>query len=315
MALRPIVFSHANGFPAGTYRRLFEAWRAAGHPVHAIDKLGHDPRWPVTSNWPHVRDELLAFADAVVPGQRVHLVGHSLGGFLSLLAACRRPALAASVLLIDSPVVAGWRAHSLQVAKATRLFERVSPGKVSQVRRHRWPSVDEVRRHWGAKHVFARWAPGVLDDYIAAGTEPDEAPAVAAGAADAAACGVRLAFRREVETRFYNTLPHHLGQVLRRHPPACPVGFIGGTQSAEVRQAGLAATRAVTQGRMAWIEGSHLFPMERPEETAALVLRCLRAMERPTPTGRAGDLAPTEGAERTESPWAAGLAASAGPKS
>ena len=25
-----IVFSHANGFPEGTYRVLFEAWRAAG---------------------------------------------------------------------------------------------------------------------------------------------------------------------------------------------------------------------------------------------------------------------------------------------
>ena len=50
----PIVFSHANGFPAGTYRVLFEAWRAAGHAVHAVEKFGHDPAWPVTSNWPTV---------------------------------------------------------------------------------------------------------------------------------------------------------------------------------------------------------------------------------------------------------------------
>ena len=27
--LPPIVFSHANSFPAGTYRLLFELWRAA----------------------------------------------------------------------------------------------------------------------------------------------------------------------------------------------------------------------------------------------------------------------------------------------
>ena len=45
-----IVFSHANGFPAGTYRTLFEAWRAAGYAVHAVEKYGHDPRWPVTNN-------------------------------------------------------------------------------------------------------------------------------------------------------------------------------------------------------------------------------------------------------------------------
>ena len=43
--MKTIVFSHANGFPAGTYRQLFEAWRAAGFTVHAVEKFGHDPRW------------------------------------------------------------------------------------------------------------------------------------------------------------------------------------------------------------------------------------------------------------------------------
>ena len=46
-----IVFSHANGFPAGTYRQLFEAWRGAGFEVHALERFGHDPAYPVRSNW------------------------------------------------------------------------------------------------------------------------------------------------------------------------------------------------------------------------------------------------------------------------
>ena len=50
--MTPIVFAHANGFPAGTYRALFEQWRAAGRTVHALDRFGHDPRFPVSSNWP-----------------------------------------------------------------------------------------------------------------------------------------------------------------------------------------------------------------------------------------------------------------------
>jgi pimeloyl-ACP methyl ester carboxylesterase len=260
-----IVFSHANGFPAGTYRVLFEAWRQAGWRVLAIDKLGHDPALPVTSNWPHVRSQLIRFIEAEAPGEKVHLVGHSLGGYLSLLAASRRPDLAASVVLVDSPVVAGWRAHSLHVAKLTGLIERVSPGKVSRLRRHHWPSSEDAHRHFAAKAVFARWDPRVLHDYIASGTEPD----------DGAAGGVRLAFRRDIETRFYNALPHHLGALLQRHPPHCPVAFIGGSQSVEVRQVGMAATRAVTRGRIEWITGTHLFPMEKPDEAAAAVLRAL----------------------------------------
>jgi surfactin synthase thioesterase subunit len=63
---------------------------------------------------------------------------------------------------------------------------------------------------------------------------------------------------------------------MKKHPPRCPVAFIGGTQSAEVRQVGLAATRAVTRGRIEWLEGSHLFPMEQPLATAQAVLRALK---------------------------------------
>ena len=263
-----IVFVHANGFPAGTYDELFKHWRHAGWRVLAPARLGHDPAYPVTSNWPRVRDELLDFIEREAPALPVHLVGHSLGGYLSLLAASRKPAWFAGVVLIDSPVVAGWRAHSVHMAKLTRLIGRVTPGRVSQQRRQHWESAEAAHAHYAAKSLFARWVPQVLRDYIAAGIEPDPAG------------GVRLAFDRDIETRLYNTLPHHLGGLLRRHPPACPVAFIGGTRSAEVRQAGLAATRAVTRGQLEWIEGTHLFPMEKPRETAQAVLRWLNKFGR-----------------------------------
>lgn len=268
---RTLVFSHANSFPAGTYEQLFQVWRAAGWQVLALPRFGHNPAYPVTSNWPRVRDELLAFIDHEAPGQQVHLVGHSLGGYLSLLAASRRPQAVASVVLIDSPVLAGWRAHSVQVFKLTGLIKRVSPGHVSQRRRWQWPSAEAAHNHFASKRVFACWQPEVLRDYIACGTEPDPAaaPSVEAFAP------VRLAFKRDVETRLYNSLPHHMGAVFKRHPVHAPVAFIGGTRSVENRQVGLAATRAMTHGRMVWVDGSHLFPMEQPALTAALVLEQL----------------------------------------
>lgn len=265
--LGTIVFSHANGFPAGTYRVLFEAWRGAGYSVHALEKFGHDPAWPVSSNWPKLRDQLIAFIEReVAPAARpVFLVGHSLGGMLSLIVASRRPDLARGLVMLDSPAITGWRAHSLQVFKATGLIGRVSPGKVSRTRRHEWPSRDAVMSHFAAKHAFARWDPRVLADYVAAGFEERGGRTV-------------LAFDRDIETRIYDTLPHHLGSLLRRHPPRCPVAFLAGTQSVEVRQAGLAASRALARDRFAWIEGSHLFPMERPDQTAGEVLRWLATM-------------------------------------
>jgi pimeloyl-ACP methyl ester carboxylesterase len=258
-----IVFSHANGFPAGTYRVLFEAWRAAGHAVHALEKFGHDPAYPVTGNWPKLRDQLIAFTERTASGPAV-LVGHSLGGLLSLMAACRRPDLAAGLVLLDSPVFTGWRAHSVQVLKATGLIQRGSPGRVSRTRRHEWPSREAVLAHFAAKATFARWDRRVLADYVACGFEEQDGKTV-------------LAFRREIETRIYNTLPHQLGSLLRRHPPKCPVSFIAGTQSREMRQAGLAASKALARERFGWIEGTHLFPMEHPEQTAQRVLDAIAA--------------------------------------
>jgi pimeloyl-ACP methyl ester carboxylesterase len=264
-----IAFSHANGFPAGTYRVLFEHWQHAGWRVIAAPKFGHDPAYPVTGSWPKLREQLAAFIEAEAPGQPVHLVGHSLGGYLSLMVAARRPELAAGVVLLDSPVLAGWRARSLHMIKLTGLMHRVSPSRVSRTRRWQWDSAEAAHAHFASKAVFARWDSAVLRDYVACGIEPDP-QGTTPGA-------VRLAFAREIESRIYDTLPHRLAQVLRRHPIRVPVGYIGGTRSAEGRRVGMDGIRAITHGRIEWLDGTHLFPMERPAETAAAVLRMLAA--------------------------------------
>jgi pimeloyl-ACP methyl ester carboxylesterase len=266
---RTIVFAHANSFPAGTYRSLIEAWRAAGVTVHAIDKFGHDPRFPVTSNWPNLRDQLIHFIDREVAGP-AFLVGHSLGGYLSLMAAARRPDLAAGLVLLDSPILSGWKARALQVAKAAGIGERFSPGHVSKRRRQHWPSADAAFEHFAAKPAFARWAPGVLRDYIACGVERH--------GAEGHGAEHRLSFNRDVETAIYTALPHQLARMLRAHPLQCAMAFVRGTESAEVRRVGLAATERLAQGRVSAIAGSHLFPFEHPLETATEVLRLIATL-------------------------------------
>jgi pimeloyl-ACP methyl ester carboxylesterase len=259
-----LVFSHANGFPAGCYRVLFERWRDAGWTVHALPRIGHDPRYPVTSNWPHLRDELLHFIqDEVRPTGPVMLAGHSLGGLLSLLVACRKPGLARGLVMLDSPVIDGWRAHSVRVVKSTGLMKRISPGKISHQRRYEWPSLDEAHAHFAAKHKFARWDPRVLKDYIASGFDAHEDGQV------------RLGFQREIETRIYNTLPHNLPRILKGHAPRCPVAFIAGTQSEELRHANAAGSKALAKDLFRWFEGTHLYPFERPDDTASLVLELM----------------------------------------
>lgn len=270
-ALTPIVFSHANSFGAGTYQLLFAALKTRGFAVNAIEQLGHDPRYPVTNNWPHLVQQVTDFTQAQVDktAAPVFLVGHSLGGFLSLMVASLAPQLVRGVLLLDAPIVGGWRAAALGLAKRTQLVGSVSPGAVSQKRRNHWPSAQEALAHFQSKRAFAKWNPQVLADYIAHGTH------------DASVNGKPqrvLSFTREVETAIYNTLPSNLEALIKQHPVKCPVAFIGGTHSAEMRQVGMALTQRITKGRIMMLDGTHLFPMEKPLATAAAIEAALLNM-------------------------------------
>jgi len=275
-----IVFSHGNSFPASTYTSLFRSLRGRGHAVRAVEKFGHDPAYPVTSNWPHLVQQLADFAAPEIEkhGQGAWLVGHSMGGFLSVMCAARHPRLGGhalrGVLLVDAPMLGGWRARTLELIKRTQLVGSVSPGKISRRRRDTWPDAQAALEHFASKKAFARWEPQVLRDYIDHGTRDAETPQ-----------GPRrvLSFEREVETAIYNTLPHNLDRLLRRHPLGCPIGFLGGTESQEMQQVGMAMTRKLVgknhPDRLRLLEGSHLFPMEHPLETANAIDQMLQALD------------------------------------
>ena len=260
-----IVFSHGNSFPASTYGVMLDSVRQRGFGVSAIEKYGHDSAYPVTNNWPHLVQQLADFAQAHLDtqGDAAFLVGHSLGGLLSLMCAIKHPQLARGVLLLDSPILGGWRATTVGLAKKTSLMGSISPGRVSKSRRMHWPDKAAALAHFVHKKAFAKWDPQVLSDYIAHGTHDEEGQQV-------------LSFDREIETAIYNTIPDKIESMIKRHPLKCPVAFIGGTHSREMRLAGINNLPQVTKGRIMMLDGSHLFPMEKPLVTAAAVEAALR---------------------------------------
>lgn len=280
---RPLViFSHGNSFPGGTYTQMLQRLQGHGFDTLALDRFGHEPRYAVTSNWPHLVQQLADLADPAVRGHQgpVFLLGHSLGGIVSLMCAARFPLLGGrgvqGVVMLDSPVLGGWRAKALAMAKHAQVVGALSPGAVSKKRRHQWLDAEAALAHFQHKKVFAAWHPPVLADYIAHGTEDAALP-------DGRTHRV-LRFDRDVETAIYNSLPHHLDRLLREHPLRCPVGFVGGTASVEMRQVGMDLTRQLVDPerhpqRLRMLEGTHLFPMEKPAETADAVAGILHSLQ------------------------------------
>jgi pimeloyl-ACP methyl ester carboxylesterase len=191
--------------------------------------------------------------------------GHSLGGFLTLRAAARRPDLFRAIVVMDSPIPKRWSGTALQMVKRIGLVDRVTPAGATRERRSDWSSVEEALEHFRGKRNFRGFDPECLRDYVTLGMRREGGR-------------VRLAFDPEVEYRIYRTIPHDLVDDLPAL--AVPAGFVCGEESSEMRRPGLVDLRR--HFRVARVPGGHLFPFERPAEAAAAVRSLARGLAPPS---------------------------------
>ena len=80
----------------------------------------------------------------------------------------------------------------------------------------------------------------------------------------------RLEGLSESQARYFRDKLAMRERAAKRGVPV-PAGFLAGTESRELRQAGIGATRRIVGTHLRYVKGTHLFPMERPLETASAV--------------------------------------------
>ena len=249
-----IHFAHANGFPAQTYNKLF-SFLADDFEINYLPRHAHNPKFPVTDGWERLRDELREEIEKRYT-EKIIGVGHSLGGILHFLVAVENPELYKAIILLDAPIISRLSSAGIRFLKLTNRMDNSPLVKTTRVRRSTWKSKDEAFEHFKKKEKFAKFDEDVLRDYIEYGTvETDK--------------GVELFFRPNIEGKIYQTLPHYLPKL--RGKLNVPAFYIGGTNSHEARMARLGFMKKHFPIKFQFIEGTHLFPFEKPQETAEII--------------------------------------------
>jgi pimeloyl-ACP methyl ester carboxylesterase len=255
---RPVLhFSHANGFPAATYRSMLGLLEAT-YRINTIAAIGMDPRHPPTEGWPHLTRHVIENVERGSErqsGQPVIGVGHSLGGYLTFMAAVARPDLFSAIVLLDAPIIGAIKGRLLGATKRFGIVDRVTPAGATRERRSEWGSLAEAERHFHGKPLFRRFAPEALRDYVRYGLVDEGSK-------------LRLLIDPAIEYEIYRTVPHDLHRLLPRLK--VPAGFIGGADSDVVRRVGLSTMRRAGFA-FRRVQGGHLFPLEHPAAAAKAI--------------------------------------------
>lgn len=247
----PILLFHATGFPAGSYMPLLAHLHRAGHPLFALNFMGHGPSESTMEfeSWAFFRDQVSAFAEHLNGRSPFLAMGHSLGGASLLMAAPDLPIR--RLVLLDPTVLTpftSWLAPFLPHPLAG----------IAEKRRSEFKSRRVVERSYRLNPLFKNWDDESFQGYLDSVLEPANA-------------GMRLRMSPALEAKIFRSF--HRGQWREFKRNTSPILVVRAADSPVTPPRAAAriiswnaASRALTHG------GSHTFPMEDPAGTAKLAL-------------------------------------------
>ncbi len=250
-------FAHSNGFHAPTYRYFLE--QLAPHQVQYLERFGHDARYNPRFNWNPLVDQLI---DSIEKQQKpVVGLGHSLGAVVSLYAYYRRPELFTALVLMDPPFFGlGLRLLMLASRVAGISGRLIPPAKKARKRRTEWQSRQEAHEALKSKPLFRDFHAESFNDYINFGLQQTTNDRL------------KLAFDAREEYRIFKHTPFWLGSGQIEVPSYYLYSTrfeIGSPATIEALQKKFSSTKFIG------IEAGHMFPMEKPHETATLIKRLI----------------------------------------
>jgi len=259
-----IVFLHATGFNARTYRAML-APLGERFSVWALDARGHGRTqlpaklWGYTS-WHRHRDDLIALLEAHT-SRPVTLAGHSMGATVSLLTAARRPDLVAGLALLEPVIMSAamYAAFELPFGP-TVMRHTIALPRGALRRRARFASREEALEGFVGRGVFKSFPRDVIGDYVADGVVEDEKHG-----------GFKLACTPRFEAATFCAHRHDPWAALRR--VSQPLVLLRAEHRSTLSPAAAHRVAALKpEARIALVDGaSHMLPIERPDRARAAI--------------------------------------------
>lgn len=254
--MKPLIhFAHGNGFPALCYKQMLDELEVQ-FDCCFIDKIGHDPRYPVGENWFNLVYEVIESVKKQAT-QPVIGLGHSFGGIITLFAAIKEPQLFHSVIMLDSPLIGPFKSIMVKLAKNFGIIDRITPAYKSRGRRAYWHTYEQLIHYLKSRDLFKTFTDECLNDYITYGLEHKND-------------GYHLRFDRHIEYQIYRTIPDVIPEY--EWKLLTPATLIYGDKSAVVSRMDVNYMKRQFNIKCVKTKGTHLFPMEHPSEVARQIM-------------------------------------------
>ncbi len=256
--MNKIQFSHANGFPAKSYDCLFK--HLSEYEINHVNCFGVDENYLITNDWnPLIKqlvDSIRKFAD-----EPIIAVGHSLGGVLTFFAAQRHPELFEKIIFLDPPFFNFVKRNILYWAHRTDTIDRFpSPAKLAKYRKRNFVSPDDATQYFGQKAFFRNFDNECFSAYIEHGIQPIDQK-------------YTLSIPAQLEYQIFRTIPHRYGNRKLRMPSY----FVHSSKFEVISPSDFRSIkRNFSNTEFISFDGGHMFPLEKPKETAELIKQLIQ---------------------------------------
>lgn len=273
---KPVLhFVHANGVPTPTYQPMLD--KLAEHfTIVSIDKLGTHPSYPVDNHWQSLTRQV---GDSIDDACREHgvptlvAVGHSVGAMTTMQTLLANPKPISQAILLDPSLITTRNALSYHLAKLIdrqigripkfryRLIDRLSPAHKSKRRKDTYDSREDAYQSLRQKALFAPFDERSFNNYIQYGFEPT---------ADGQ---YTLSIPKSVEVSIFRTIPSLYW--LKSISATKPMTLIAGQDSHFTKIGSYQDAYKKFDIPVCYVAGSHMFPLEHPEQTAEDILNTI----------------------------------------